>query len=55
MNIFVQFLSIVIITVDEKFEDKDDLSSHESEDEVTDDIERRLHTVTIARDVVGLG
>ena len=49
-------LIVVIISVDKTYEGKDSSSSDESEtDDGGDDLERRLQSVTIARDVVGLG
>lgn len=49
-------LIAVIISVDKTYEGKNSSSSDESETEDdTDDLERRLQSVIIARDVVGLG
>ena len=45
---------IVIITVDQKYEDKGSTCSDESEIEL-DSFERGVQSVTLVRDVVGLG
>ena len=56
-NISWLYCFLVVITVDQSFEeDKRSTSSDESEAESDiDDFEKRLQSVTIVRDVVGLG
>ena len=50
----IAIFSLVLITVDKKYEDKSGTSSDDSEAE-SDQYEKSLQSITLIRDVVGLG